>query len=90
MRCRVILLIILIISACSRPGERERAAQREREQSDRNSAAFKLGEAAHEVAKHAERTAAAAERKLEEGARKAGEGWKEKEKEDREKAHPSR
>lgn len=79
--------IILTLGACSHPSDRE--AQREREERDRNSAAFKVGEAAHEIAKHAEKTAAAAERQLQESARKAREGWKEKDKEDREKARPS-
>jgi hypothetical protein len=90
MRCVVGLLLIVTLSACSHPTERERDAQRAREESDRNSAAFKVGEAAHEIAKHAEKTAAAAERELEESARKAREGWKQKEKEDRDKARQSR
>ena len=38
----------------------------------------------------AAKTAAAAERELKESARKASEGWKQKEKEDREKARQSR
>ena len=63
MRYRISLLMILTLSACSHPTERQREAQREREESDRNSAAFKVGEAAHEIAKHAEKAAAAAERK---------------------------
>jgi hypothetical protein len=84
MRLAAGLAIILTLSSCSHRSERE--AQREREERDRNSAAFKVGEAAHEIAKHAEKTAAAAERELQESARKAREGWKEKEKEDREKA----
>jgi hypothetical protein len=85
MRCVLGLLIILTLGACS-----NRDAQREREERDRSSAAFKAGEAAHEIAKHAEKTAAAAERELKESARKASEGWKQKEKEDREKARQSR
>ncbi len=90
MRFAVALLILLTLSACFRPSEGERAVQREREERDRNSAAFKAGEVAHEIAKHAEKAAAIAERKLEESARKAGEGWKQKEKEDREKARRDR
>ncbi|MBV9771408.1 MAG: hypothetical protein JOZ32_17690 [Bryobacterales bacterium] len=86
MRCVAGLLMILALGACSGPTEREREAQREREQRDRNSAAFKAGEAAHEIAKQAAKAAAIAERKLEESARKADEGWKQKAKEDREKA----
>jgi hypothetical protein len=90
MRCFIGLFIILTLGGCSHRGEREREAQREREESDRNSAAFKVGEAAHEIAKHAEKTAAAAERKLEDSARKASEGWKQKDREDREKARETR
>jgi hypothetical protein len=88
MRYLAGLPIILTLGACSHRGERE--AQREREERDRNSAAFKVGEAAHEIAEHAAKTAAAAERQLRENARKASEGWKQKEKEDREKARQSR
>ena len=89
IRCGVGLLIILT-SACSHPSEQPREAQREREERDRNSAAFKVGETAHEIAKQAEKAAAVAGRKLEESARKASEGWKQKEKEDREKARENR
>jgi hypothetical protein len=81
MRYRVGLLIILTLSACSR----KRQAQR-----DQDSAAFKVGAAAHEIAKDAEKTAAAAERQLQESARKAKEGWKQKEREEREKDGQSR
>lgn len=77
MRSRIALLVVLSLSACSH------SRKREHEESDRNSAAFKVGEAAHEVAKHAEKTAETAERELKESARKAAEGWKQKEKEDR-------
>jgi len=87
IRCRVGFVIILTLSACSHPSEQRRRVEREQEERDRNSAAFKAGEAAHEIAKQAERTAAAAERKLEEGAHKAREGWKQKEAEEREKAN---
>ena len=90
MRSLITLLLILIISACSRPTERERDAQRQRDERDQNSAAFKVGEAAHEIAKHAEKTAAAAGRKLEDSAHKAAEGWKQKEREDQEKARQNR
>ena len=86
MGCRIGLLIVLALSVACGPSEREREARHQREEQDRNSAAFKIGEAAHELAKHAEKAAAIAGRKLDEGARKAAEGWKEKEKEDREKA----
>ncbi len=86
MRCAAVLLLFFTLGACSHRSEREREAQRQREQADRNSAAYRVGEAAHELAKHAERTAAAAGRQLQESARKAREGWKAKEQEDREKA----
>jgi|HubBroStandDraft_6_1064221.scaffolds.fasta_scaffold1375070_1 hypothetical protein len=86
-RFRAELLILVTLSACSHPSEQQRRAERERDDRDRSSAAFKAGEAAHEIAKQAERTAAAAERKLEESARKASEGWSQKEREDREKSH---
>ncbi len=84
------LLIILTLGACSHRGKSEREAQREREDRDRSSAAFKVGEAAHEIAERAAKTAAAAERELKENARKASEGWKQKEKEDRERARENR
>jgi len=71
---------LAILFACSRSHKQER-------EGDRNSAAYKVGEAAHEVAKHAEKAAEAAGRQLNESARKAAEGWKAKEKEDREKQH---
>jgi uncharacterized lipoprotein len=89
MRYLAGLLIILTISGCSHRSEQEREAQHEREERDRNSAAFKVGEAAHEVAKQAEKAAALAERKLQENARKASEGWKQKEREDRGKSDQS-
>jgi hypothetical protein len=80
MRRRVALLIVLTVSGCSRNrGER-----------DRDSPAFKAGQAAHEIASHAEKTAAEAARELQETARKAKEGWKQKEREDREKAGQGR
>ena len=84
MRRRVALLILLTITGCSRHA-RQRDAER-----DRDSPAFKAGQAAHEIASHAEKTAAEAARELEETARKAKEGWKQKEREDREKAGQSR
>jgi hypothetical protein len=87
MRLAAGLLTLLTLSACSHSSERE--AQREREERDRSSAAFKVGEAAHDIAKHAEKTAAAAERQLQDSARKAREGWKQKEKEDHERARDS-
>jgi hypothetical protein len=77
----------IAMTACSDSGKTNRDVQRERESKDQNSVAFKAGEAAHEIAKHAEKAAATAARELAQGVRKATEGWKEKEREDREKAH---
>lgn len=87
MRYALALLMIFSLSACSHRDERQREAERERKQTDQNSAAFKAGEAAHEMAKHAEKTAAEAAHALQDGARKAREGWKQKEQEDRDKPH---
>jgi hypothetical protein len=82
------LWIVAVLAACFTSGscqsEQEREAQRRREERDRNSAAFKAGEAAHEVARKAEAAAAAAGRKLDEDARQASEGWKAQAKKDRE------
>jgi hypothetical protein len=82
------IVAAIAMTACSNSGNTNRNAQRERERDlkDRDSVAFKAGEAAHEIAKHAEKAAVAAARELEQGVRKASEGWKEKEREDREKA----
>jgi hypothetical protein len=85
MRRLVGLLIILAISGCSRSHARK--------EPDRDSPAFKAGAAAHDIAKQAAKTAAEAERQLRESerqlqdsARQVKEGWKQKEREDREKA----
>ncbi len=89
MRSRANLLMIVAaigMTACSDSGKTNRDVQRERELKDRDSVAFKAGEAAHEIAKHAEKAAARAARELHQGVRKASEGWKEKEREDRENA----
>ena len=80
------IVAAIAMTACSNSGNTNRNAQRERDLKDRDSVAFKAGEAAHEIAKHAEKAAVAAARELEQGVRKASEGWKEKEREDREKA----
>lgn len=69
----IALLFALFFSGCHT--ESQRQAERRREEQDRNSAAFKAGEAAHRAADEAARIAAAAGRKLDEGARKAREGW---------------
>lgn len=90
MRCFLALLAILTVSGCSFKTQRQRDAERERQLRDEHSAAFKVGEAAHELAKHAEKAADAAGRALEENARKANEGWKAKDREDREKARDNR
>jgi hypothetical protein len=85
MRRRVALLIVLTVSGCSRNHDQHHDAER-----DRDSPAFKAGQAAHVIASHAEKTAAEAARELQETARKAKEGWKQKEREDREKAGQGR
>ncbi len=85
MRRRVALLIVLAFSGCSRDHDQRRGGER-----DRDSPAFKAGEAAHEIARHAEKTAAEAARELQETARKAKEGWKQKERENQEKSGPGR
>jgi hypothetical protein len=81
------IVAVIGMTACSDTGKTNRDVQRERELKDRDSVAFKAGEAAHEIAKHAEKAAATAARELDQGVRKASEGWKEKEREDRENAH---
>jgi hypothetical protein len=79
----VLLIVVAVLSnACQSEGERE--AERRRLEQDRNSAAFKAGQAAHEIAKEAAKAGAAAARKLDESARKAREGWKAQERKDRE------
>ena len=80
------MVATLAMSACSNFDNTNRHAQRERELKDRDSVAFKAGAVAHDIAKHAEKAAATAARELDQGVRKASEGWKEKEREDREKA----
>lgn len=86
MRCFLALLVILTATGCAHKSERQRQAERERQQRDQNSVAFKVGEAAHELAKHAEKAADAASRALQDNARKANEGWKANDREDREKS----
>jgi len=66
---------------CSTP----RSTEVQREPVDRNSAAYKTGQAAHKVANGAEKAASVAAQKLAESARKAREGWKEQSRIDREK-----
>jgi hypothetical protein len=83
------IVAAIAMTACSNTGNTSRNAQRERDLKDRDSVAFKAGEAAHEIAKRAEKAAAKASRELDQGVRKASEGWKEKEREDREKARRS-
>jgi hypothetical protein len=72
--------------ACTSPRDREaqREAEYRRQQNDRNSAAFRAGEAARELTRKAEHAAAVAGRELNESARKAREGWKEQSRRDRE------
>lgn len=76
----------LFCGSCQ-PGP-HRTAEERHEPADRNSPAFKAGEAAHEIADGAAKAARTAARKLDEGAEKAREGWKAKAREDREKQLP--
>jgi HPt (histidine-containing phosphotransfer) domain-containing protein len=69
-----LLIMAGLFCACQSSGQRE--AERRREEQDRNSAAFKAGEAAHKIANEAEKLGADAGRKLDESAHKAREGWK--------------
>jgi hypothetical protein len=77
-----VLAACFLVAGCK--SEQQREAERRRMEQDRNSAAFKAGQKAHQIAKGAEKAAAAAGRKLEESARKAREGWKEQERQERE------
>jgi hypothetical protein len=76
----------LATTACTSARDREaqREAEYRREQTDRNSAAYRAGQAAHELAEKAGHAAAVAGRKLDESARKAREGWKDQAQRDRE------
>jgi hypothetical protein len=76
-----VVTLSLGIGSC-RPGP-HRVADDQTQAQDKNSPAFKAGEAAHEIVNGAEKTAKAAGRKIDESARKAREGWKEKAREDR-------
>ena len=85
LRNRVVsafLGIGLALTGCQSAQQRE--AERRREVEDRNSPAYKAGEAAHKIAREAENAASAAGRKLQESARKAREGWKEQSSKERE------
>jgi hypothetical protein len=77
--------LALLCGGCREEPHRTAEEQR-RDPPDRNSAAFKAGEAAHQIANEAERAARTAARKLDEGAERAREGWKAKGREDRDKA----
>ena len=85
MRLWSALILFTFLIACG-PSEEQRRAQREREQQDQKSAAFRAGKIAHDVAKETEKVAAAAGRKLAEDARKAKEGWNQQARDDRDKA----
>jgi hypothetical protein len=76
----------LATTACTSARDREaqREAEYRREQADRNSAAYRAGEAARELTRKAEHAATVAGRKLDESARKAREGWNDQTKRDRE------
>jgi hypothetical protein len=77
-----LILVGGLLCACQTESQRE--AERRRVEQDRNSAAFKAGQAAHQIAKEAAKVGAAAARKLDESARKAREGWKEQARKERE------
>ena len=77
------MLIVVTVLSCACQSEGEREAERRRLEQDRNAAAFKAGQVAHEIAREAARVGAAAARKLDESARKAREGWKAEERRDR-------
>ncbi|MDQ2775724.1 MAG: hypothetical protein M3Y57_12525 [Acidobacteriota bacterium] len=68
----LLLSAILSVSGCSTSTESE--AQR---RSEANSAAGKLGQAAHNVAVHTEKAAKVVGRKLDKAAHQAHEGWEE-------------
>ena len=67
----LLLSAMLSVSGCT---STESEAQRH---ADANSAAGKLGQAAHSVAVHAEKAAKVAGRKLDKAAHQAHEGWEE-------------
>jgi hypothetical protein len=68
----LLLSAILSVSGCSTSTESD--AQR---RSEANSAAGKLGQAAHKVAVHTEKAAKVVGRKLDKAAHQAHEGWEE-------------
>jgi hypothetical protein len=78
------LSLATIACTSARDREAQREAEYRREQNDRNSAAFRAGEAARELTRKAEHAAAVAGRQLDESARKAREGWKEQSRRDKE------
>ena len=84
----VVTAAVLSFATVACTSARDREAQREagyrREQNDRNSAAFRAGQAARELTRKAEHAAAVAGRQLDDSARKAREGWKEQSRRDRE------
>jgi hypothetical protein len=92
MQLRITFLFILAAwiglatTACTSARDREaqREAEYRREQTDRNSAAYRAGEAAHELTRKAEHAATVAGRKLDESARKARKGWSDQAQRDRE------
>ena len=87
MRLWAAIAVVLCAVASGCQSDRAREAQREAEQrrvqNDKDSPAFKAGQAAHEIARKTGEAAAAAARKLDESARKAREGWKEQGQKDR-------
>lgn len=71
----------LVTGACQ--SQQQRQAERRRVEQDRDSAAFKAGQAAHKVATATGKVAAAAGRRIGEGVKKAHEGWKDQAQQDR-------
>src|SRR4051812_38382761 len=90
MRATSALIVWLLIAiwSVSCQTQSQRDAERLRQERDRNSAAFKAGQAAHKIANEAEKLGAEASRKLGESARKAREGWKAQSQKDREEKDP--
>jgi hypothetical protein len=80
---KALIQVVLMVGVSGCRSEHAREVKQERVERDRDSAAFRMGEAAHEAAKDAGRAAAVAARKLDEDARRAREGWKEQERKDK-------
>jgi predicted small lipoprotein YifL len=79
----LIALLIAALSGCGRHGRDQNAT--ERDQPDRDSAAFKAGEVAQELSKEAGKAAKAAGREIGKDAHAMQEGWNQAQRDDREK-----